>query len=38
MRGIETRSTTTTSATAGDPTDREREQFRDAIARTEARR
>jgi len=33
MRGIETKSTTTTRATVGDPTDEEREQFRSAIAR-----
>ena len=35
MRGIETKSTTTTRTTIGEPTDIEREQFQGAIARTE---
>lgn len=35
MRGIETKSTTTTRATIGSPTDTERERFDSAIARTE---
>lgn len=38
MRGIETRSTTTTRTTVGDPTGAEREQFRTAITRSEGRR
>lgn len=33
MRGIETKSTTTTRTTIGEPTDAEREQFQTAIAR-----
>lgn len=35
MRGIETRSTTTTRATAGEPTEAERERFQAAVNRTE---
>lgn len=38
MRGVETKSTTTTRATAGDPTDRERDQFQAAIDRAEGQR
>ncbi|GAD52334.1 GTP cyclohydrolase I type 1 [Halarchaeum acidiphilum MH1-52-1] len=38
MRGIETESTTTTRTAIGEPTDVEREQFRDAIARGEGQR
>lgn len=35
MRGVETRSTTTTRATAGEPTEAERERFQAAVNRTE---
>lgn len=35
MRGVETKSTTTTRATVGEPTEGEREQFRAAVARAE---
>lgn len=35
MRGVETETTTRTVATAGDPTDEERERFRTAIDREE---
>lgn len=38
MRGIETKSTTSTRATIGEPTEIEREQFQTAIARTEGER
>ena len=38
MRGIETETTTRTTATAGDPTNAERQRFRDAIGRTEGSR
>lgn len=38
MRGIETKSTTTTRATVGEPTEVEREQFQMAIAQTEGER
>jgi GTP cyclohydrolase I len=35
MRGIETRTTTSTQATIGEPTDTERQQFQRAVARQE---
>ena len=38
MRGVETATETTTTATAGSPTDAERRRFRDAIGRTEGSR
>ncbi|OTF01893.1 GTP cyclohydrolase I [Halorubrum sp. SD683] len=38
MRGIETESTTTTRSTVGELTTEEREQFRTAVTRSEARR
>lgn len=35
MRGIETETATRTATTVGDPTDHERQRFRDAVERTE---
>lgn len=38
MRGVETKSTTTTRATVGEPTENERERFQAAVDRTEGQR